>query len=102
MELNTFRPHYGTNQVLAPAAASAVANLDKTDECVQVVNTGAAIGYFRTYSSLTVPAPAATVADCPVNAGATVYVRKGQEHDRMAFISATGTTFQVMTGEGGI
>lgn len=99
MDLRPFNPHFGTNQVVA-VAASAALPIDKTDDQLQVVNTGAGLGYFRTYSSQTVPAPTATAADCPVAAGQNVLFTKGQEHDRIATFSAATTTFQVMTGCG--
>lgn len=94
-----FKPHYGTNQVVAPAAGSAAINIDPTDKTVRVSNTGANIGYFRVYSSN--EAPSATAADMPVAPNETVYVEKGEGQNRLAHISAAGTTFQVMTGEGG-
>jgi hypothetical protein len=96
-----FKPHYGSNQVITPGAASAVANINGTDKTVRVSNTGAAIGYFRTYSSTEAPVPTASTADMPVAAGETAYIEKAEGHDRLAHISAAGTTFQVMTGEGG-
>jgi hypothetical protein len=94
-----FSPHFGTNQVVAPAAASAAASISRDDKQVRVVNTGANIGYFRTYDS-TAGAQSATTADCPVPAGLSTTITKGTNHDAIAYISAAGTTFQVMTGEG--
>lgn len=105
MDLRPFNPSYGQNQVVTPAAASAAINVRADDTQVRICNSGAAIGYFRTFSSLAAAAvPAlgvATVADCPVLAGQTLIVTKDMSHDRLAHISATGTTFQVMTGDGG-
>lgn len=95
-----FMPAYGSGQTLAPAAASAAVAINAQNKQVRVVNTGAAIAFVRTYSSLTVPAPAATAADMPVAAGATITISKDETHDRLAHISATGTTLQVITGEG--
>lgn len=106
MDLRPFCPSYGSNQVVTPAAASAQITIRAEDTQVRVSNSGAAIGYFRTYSSVAAAAvPAlgvATVADCAVLSGATVLVTKDQSHDRLAHISATGTTFQVITGCGGL
>lgn len=97
-----FCPQYGSNQVVTPAAASANAAITKNCKQVRVVNTGANIGYFRTYFSGDNAAGfnVATTADCPVDAGGEIIVTKSEAHDRIAFISAAGTTFQVMTGEG--
>ncbi len=99
--LQPFSPHYGSNQVVTPAAASATITIDGNDKQVRVVNTGAAKGYFRTFSIANTPAGSvATVADCCVASGATVIVTKPMGHDRLSHISAAGTTFEVMTGEG--
>lgn len=97
-----FCPQYGSNQVVTPAAASANAPITKNCKQVRVVNTGANIGYFRTYFSGDNAANfnVATTADCPVPAGMATTVTKSEMHDRIAFISAAGTTFQIMTGEG--
>lgn len=99
--LQPFSPHYGSNQVVTPAAGSATITIDGSDKQVRVVNTGAAKGYFRVFSITDTPAGiAATTADCCVAPGADVIVTKPSGHDRLSHISATGTTFEVMTGEG--
>lgn len=95
-----FKPHYGTNQVVAPAAASAFITIGKGDKSIRVVNSGAAIGYFRT-GLVSDGAVAATVADVAVDKGTSLVIEKPQDHDTLAHISPTGTTFQVMSGEGG-
>lgn len=105
MDLRPFAPSYGQNLVVAPAAASANSPIRADDTQVRVCNSGAAIGYFRTYSSVAAAAVAAlgvaTAADCVVLPGTCVIVSKSMDHDRIAYISATGTTFQVMSGDGG-
>lgn len=96
-----FAPVYGTNQVITPAAASATVTLTATgvnSTQLRVVNTGAAIGYFRT--DVAANSPVATTADVPVPAGMSTTITKPYKHDTIATISATGTTFQVMAGEG--
>lgn len=95
-----FKPHYGTNQVITPGAASAAITIGKGDKTIRVRNTGANTGYFRTglASDGTVTT---SVADVPVASGETIYIEKPQDHDTLAHISAAGTTFQVMSGEGG-
>lgn len=94
-----FFPHYGTNQVLAAAAAAAPAALPHGGKQLRVVNTGAAKAYFRTYNSLTTPAPVASIADYCIPAGLGCVVSK-IGHDMISVISATGTTLEVMVGEG--
>jgi len=99
-----FAPHFGSNQVITPAASSAAVNINADDKQVLVINTGANIGYFRTFSLLEAAdkaaAGVATTADVPLPAGQSRIITKGVGHNRMATISAAGTTFQVMTGEG--
>lgn len=97
-----FKPHYGTNQVVTPAAGAATISLNATDKSVRVVNTGANKGYFRIGTVAAITAQAATVADCPVAAGQSVVVEKAEGEDNLSHISAAGTTFEVMTGEGGV
>ena len=98
-----FFPHYGKNLVVTPAVASASSAISADDKQVRVVNSGASIGYFRTYNSFggTV-AQSATTADCPVIASQAIIVSAGPNHDAIAYISAVGTTFNIMTGEGGV
>jgi hypothetical protein len=101
MDLRPFNPRYGANAVVAPAAGSAVMNINPDDMQVRVCNSGAAIGYFKTYSSATTPTPTASAADCPVLPGTCVVVTVDGSHDRLAYQSTTGTTFQIQTGNGG-
>lgn len=102
--LQPFNPKYGSGQAVAPAAASAVVPIEATNGQVRVTNTGAAIGFFRTFSSKTVAGTpsdgVATAADMSVPPGMSVTVTKSLLHDQLAHISATGTTFQIITGDG--
>ena len=93
-----FFPHYGSNQILAAGVASGSSSISHQAKQLRVVNTGANIGYFRTYNSADGP-QAATTADYPVPAGMGAIVSK-QGHNAIAIISAAGTTLQVMAGEG--
>lgn len=96
-----FKPHYGTNIVVTPAVASASSVLGKGDKSLRVENTGATnIGYFRTGNSAD-GAVTATTADVPVSPGKIQIIEKPEDHDTVAYISAVGTTFQIMSGEGG-
>ncbi len=91
-------PQYGSTQVLTSAASSASAAIHFSSKQLRVVNTGAAKAYFRTYNSND-GAQSATTADycLPPNTGAVV---SKMGHNAIAHISATGTTLEVMTGEG--
>lgn len=96
-----FKPHYGSNQGVSPAAASASITIGRGDKTIRVRNTGATNPlYFRTGLS-TDGTVTATAADVPVYPSETVYIEKPQDHDTLATISAAGTTASIMSGEGG-
>jgi len=99
-----FAPDLGSTQQLAPAAGSANVAIRKDANQVRIWNSGAAKCYVRTYSSVSAADKAslanATVADMPIPPGVITTFTKSQEHDRLAHISATGTTIEVTTGEG--
>lgn len=95
-----FKPHYGSNQVVSPAAGSASITIGKGDKTIRVRNTGATnVMYFRT--GFAADGVTATTADVPVSPGETVYIEKPMDHDTLATISASGTTANIMSGEGG-
>lgn len=94
-----FFPQYGSNQVLASAAASATVSINAKCKQVRITNTGAAKAYVRTYNSIN-PAQPATVADCVILPNSERVLTKDEGHDQLSHISATGTTLEVMTGEG--
>ena len=92
-----FKPHYSSNQVVAPASTSANITINADDKSVRVCNSGANIGYFRIGQN----AQTATTADTPVLPNQCLIVEKDAMHNNIAHISASGTTFQIQTGEGG-
>jgi len=94
-----FAPHYGSNQVLAAAAAASAVAISHQAKQMRVVNTGANKAYFRTYDSGSAPIPAASTADYCVPPGLAATVSK-IGHNAISVISAGGTTLEVMTGEG--
>lgn len=96
-----FKPHYGSNQSISPAAASASITIGRGEKTIRIRNTGATNPlYFRT-GLLSDGTVTATTADVPVYPSETVYIEKPQDHDTLATISAAGTTASVMSGEGG-
>ena len=99
-----FCPAYGTGQTVAPAAGSANAALVSGPRQLRVMNTGASVGYFRTYSSKAAAdkasAGVATANDFAVPPGLAATVTKDLSHDRWAFVSDVGTTFLLIQGEG--
>lgn len=98
-----FCPDRGANQVVT-VGASAPINVRRDANQVRVVNTGANKGYFRCYSTEEAADKASlatcTAADVPVAAGMSTTVTKSQLHDKLSTFSATGTTFEICTGEG--
>ncbi len=94
-----FSPKYGSNQVVTPAAGSATIDIDGDCKNVRVVNTGANKGYFRIFKTED-GALTASTADCCVAAGMATTVTKADGQNKLAHISAAGTTFEVMVGEG--
>jgi len=100
MIIQPFFPKYNSNQVVSAGAASAVITIEKDNRQVRILNTGANIAYVQTYSSLDNAAHAATVADFPVAPNQSCIISKDTSHDRLAHISAAGTTLQIMTGDG--
>jgi hypothetical protein len=94
-----FYPQTGSNQVLTAGAASLTTSINAKCKQVRITNSGAAKGYVRTYNSVNGAQPA-TVADLVVLPNAVVTITKDEGHDQLSYISATGTTLEVMTGEG--
>lgn len=91
-----FNPKYTSGQTVAPAAASASITVGKGEKNVRLVNDGAANCYVR----LGIAGVVATAADYLLRPGADKVITKEQDHDTLAHISATGTTLNVMVGEG--
>lgn len=96
-----FAPHYGTNQVIAPAAASASITIGAGNRSLLIQNTGANIAYVRAYK-VSDGAVSATTADLAIPSGKQLVISKPPDFDTLAHISATGTTLNVMSGEGGV
>ncbi len=98
MPTNQFSPRYGSNLVVAPGAASANSSINGQDSADRLVNTGANVCYVRVGEA----AQTATTADTPVRAGSEVIIRKADGHANIAYISASGTTLNIQTGEAGL
>ena len=92
-----FQPRRGVNAVVTPAASSASASIDSQAKSVRLVNVGANICHVR----IGYGAQTATTADMPVRANSEIVVQKGDGDDTIAYISASGTTLHIQTGEGG-
>ena len=96
--VDPFAPSFGSNLVVTPAATSASSAVSPHDLCVRLVNSGLNICYVR----LGETAATATTADLPVLPGESVIIRKSFAWKRIAYISASGTTLNIQTGDGGV
>ena len=95
---NQFTQRDKSNQVVTPAASSASVTVNAQDKAVRLVNSGANICYVRIGTG----AQTATTADIPVRTGSEIIIRKKDGDDTVAHISASGTTLNIATGEGGL
>ena len=94
-----FMPERGANQVVTPGAASATVAVKPDAKSVRFVNSGANICYVRMGTSTS--AATATTADTPVLPNSALILQKQMGDDTVAHISASGTTLNIQTGEGG-
>lgn len=91
-------PAYGTGQIVAPAAASAVATLIKGSNQLVLTNLGAGVCHVRVgYAG---DAPVATTNDYPIPPNQQVTITRAQGQDALAHISAAGTSLHIMNAEG--
>lgn len=94
-----FMPERGKNFVVSPAAASAAVKVNPSAKSVRFVNSGAGLCYVRMGTSLS--SATATTADTPVLPNTALILQKQMGDDTVAHISASGTTLNIQTGEGG-
>lgn len=96
MDARPFNPAYGSGQIVTPGAgALAVTNLNKGDQSVVLTNLGANVCYVRIAES-----GDATTADYPIPSGAQVNLTKAPGQTRLSYISASGTSLHIITGNG--
>ena len=94
--LQSFNPSYGQGKTVSPAAASASTTITGNTQSVCFTNTGANICYVK----IGVSGITASTADFPILAGHQVSLTKKSYDDTVAYISASGTTLHIITGEG--
>lgn len=93
-------PHYGTAQQQTLVAATAAPfTISGSDNQLRVWNSGSNTLYFCTYSSAGT-ARIASATDCFVPANVVTTITKPEGHDKVSFLSPSGTTVEFMTGEG--
>lgn len=95
--LQPFNPAYTQGQTVTPAAASASVAINPSSKQIALTNVGTNICYVRISNDAAVTA---TTADYPVPGGTQVVLTKGDGDNRIAYISAAGTTLHIIPGEG--
>lgn len=96
--VDPFAPSFGSNLVVTPAATSASVAISPHDSSVRLVNTGTNVCYVRIGET----AATATTADLPIRGGSEIVIRKAFGYKALAHISASGTTLNIQTGDGGL
>jgi len=99
MAFNTspFAPGYGHGAVLTATATSANAAIDAASQTLCLTNLGSAVVYIKLSEDST---DTASTADYPIPGGAQVSITKNRNYNRIAYISADGTSLHVLPGEG--
>ncbi len=95
--LQPIAPRWGSNQLVTPGAASARVTISGLTKQIRVENTGATNPAYIRCGGSTVTA---TTADLRVSPGKAVVVTKFQDDAYVAYISAAGTTLEIMECEG--
>jgi hypothetical protein len=96
--IQAIAPVFGSNQIVTANSSSQSTPINASAPQVRVVNTGANKAYVRTYSS-SGPAQSATTADFVVLPNMASTFTKSN-HDTLAYISASGTTLEIISGDG--
>jgi len=98
--LQPINPRWGSNQLLTAAAASAQATVSGQTKQIHIENTGTTNPvYVRTGNSAN-GTVTATTADLRISPGTVEVFTKPQDDDKLAYISASGTTFEIIECEG--
>lgn len=92
-----FNPAYGTGQNLTAGAASASVQVPAGPKSIRIVNTGTTNpAYVRIGSG----AQTASTADLLIMPNTIEVFTKDMDHTTVAYISASGTTLNMILGEG--
>jgi hypothetical protein len=94
--LAPINPAYAQGQTVAAGAVSAQATVNTESKQLCITNLGSNVAYIRVGSGVF----AATTADMPILAGSQVSITKGDGDNKIAYISADGTSLHVIPGEG--
>lgn len=94
--LEPFIPNYGTGVTLAAGASALNTPIHEDAKSVCITNLGANVAYVKMGNSSSV----ATTSDYPVLPFTQVVLTKVPGHTTLSYISASGASLHVMTGEG--
>jgi hypothetical protein len=92
-----FAPGYGHGAVLSATGTSANAAIDAASQTLCLTNLGSAVVYVKVTEDAT---DTASTADYPIPGGCQVSITKNRNYNRIAYISADGTSLHVLPGEG--
>ena len=103
-----FQPKRGGNKKVTASTTSTTMSIGKGEKSLRILNSGAVVGYFRTFDSTDaadVTAAVCTSADTPVGpagaASSTLVIEKPERHDSVAYLAdSTTTVLHFQPGEG--
>ena len=102
-----FQPKRGSNKKVTATTTSQVATFGAGQKSLRILNSGAVVGYFRTFDSNDAAdaAIACTNLDTPVGpagaASSTLVIEKPERHDSVAYLAdSTTTVMHFQPGEG--
>lgn len=98
--MQPINPKWGSNQLLTATGSSQQATVNGQTKQIHVENTGTTNPvYIRTGNSAN-GTITATTADLRLSPGTVEVITKPQDDNRVAYISASGTTLELIEGEG--
>lgn len=95
--LQPFNPNYNNGQQVSAASASAYITVLGGNKSTCVTNLGTNVAYVRISNDT---GKTASQADMPVLPGAQIILTKSTDDNVVSYISPSGTTLHVITGEG--
>lgn len=105
---SAFQPKRGSNKKVTASTTSATVAFGAGQKSLRILNSGAVVGYFRTFDSTDAvdAAIACTNADTPIGpagaASSTLVIEKSERHDSVAYLAdSTTTVMHFQPGEGG-
>lgn len=98
--MQPFNPSWGTNQALTANSSSQAATVRAQTKSIHIENTGTTNPVYVRTGRIANGTVTATTADFRVSPGTVEVITKPQDDDRLAYISASGTTLEIIEGEG--